>query len=99
MAFYIAKNYTQKITVPGVAESVKLNPNYAMGLFQNAFGTTLTKYITQHRLSHAQRLLTTSSTAITEISSQSGFQSISRFNDIFHRAFGCSPRDYRKLHK
>lgn len=99
MAGFIAQNYTQKITVQDVADLVGLNQNYAMNLFQKSFGTTLISYLTQLRLSHAQRLLTTSDTPITDIAMQSGFQSISRFNDVCSNAFGCSPRQYRKLHK
>ena len=99
MACYIAQNYSQKITVKAVADLVDLHPNYAMTLFHKTFGTTLIAYLTQHRLSHAQRLLTTTRMPITEIAMQSGFQSISRFNDVFSRTFECSPREYRKYHQ
>jgi len=95
MACFIAKNYTQKLTVRQVGEHVNLHPNYAMNLFQKTFGTTLINYLTQHRVSHAQRLLSTTDMPITEIALQSGFLSISRFNDAFCRACGCSPREYR----
>lgn len=98
MARFIAQNYTQKITVQQLAELVDLHPNYAMDLFQKTFGTTLVNYLTHHRLSHVQRLLTTTNEAITDIALLSGFQSISRFNDVFNRNFGCSPRVYRKRH-
>jgi len=80
---------------PTVSEN-GLHPNYAMNLFQKSFGTTLLNYVTQHRVSHAQRLLTTTDLIITEIALQSGFQSISRFNEAFSRMCGCSPREYRK---
>lgn len=99
MACFIAKNYTEKLTIKQIGEFVGLNPNYAMNLFQKAFGTTLTNYLTQHRVSHAQRLLIMTNLQITEIALQSGFRSISRFNDAFYRACGCSPREYRKTHK
>ncbi len=99
MACYVSQNYRQKVTVSQVASTVQLNPNYAMALFQKTIGTTLISYLTQHRLSHAHRLLTTSEKAITEIAFESGFQSISRFNDIFNQAFSCSPRAYRKLQR
>lgn len=98
MACFIARNYTQKLTVQEVAESVKLNPNYAMNLFQKTFGTTLVNYLTQLRVSHAQRLLSTSEIPITEIALESGFSSISRFNDAFYRSSGTSPSEYRKSH-
>jgi AraC-like DNA-binding protein len=99
MACFIAQNYTQKLTVQQIGDFVKLNPNYAMNLFQKTFGTTLINYITQHRVSHAQRLLTTTDKSITDIALQSGFLSISRFNDAFCRTCGCSPREYRKSHQ
>jgi len=99
MASFIAQNYTKKLTVDQVGKIVNLNPSYAINLFQKSFGTTLINYLTQHRVSHAQRLLTTTDMIITEIALQSGFQSISRFNEAFSRLCGCSPRVYRKSHK
>lgn len=98
MACYIAQHYTQKLKVQEIADHVKLNANYAMNLFQKSFGTTLINYITLHRISHAQRLLTTTDKTITEIAFQSGFLSLSRFNDAFSRSCGQSPREYRKSH-
>lgn len=99
MACFIAQNYTEKLTVQQIGDCVKLHPNYAMSLFQKSFGTTLINYLTQHRVSHAQRLLATTDQTVTEIAFASGFLSISRFNDAFRRACGCSPRDYRKSHE
>lgn len=98
MACFIAQNYTESLTVQQIGEYVKLHPNYAMNLFQKTFGTTLINYLTQHRISHAQRLLATTEQSITEIAFNSGFNSISRFNDAFRRACGCTPREYRRSH-
>ena len=39
-----------------IGAAVGLHPNYAMNLFKKVFATTLTEYLTQQRLSHAQRL-------------------------------------------
>jgi AraC-like DNA-binding protein len=99
MACFIAQNYTEKLTVQQIGDFVKLHPNYAMNLFQKTFGTTLNAYLTQHRVSHAQRLLATTDETVTEVAFQSGFLSISRFNDAFRRACGCPPREYRRLHQ
>lgn len=98
IACFIAQNYTQKLTVQHIGEQVNLHPSYAMNLFQKTFGTTLINFLTQHRIAHAQRMLTTSDTSITEIGLQAGFSSMSRFNDAFQRICGCSPREYRKTH-
>lgn len=95
MACYIAQHYTEKLTVDAIGRAVGLHPNYAMSLFQRVFATTLIDYLTQHRVSHAQRLLVTTDQKIVQIALDSGFGSISRFNDAFRRACGCSPREYR----
>jgi AraC family transcriptional regulator, melibiose operon regulatory protein len=99
MACFIAQNYTQPLTVEMIAQHVDLHPSYAMTLFQQTFGTTLIKYVTQHRLSNAQRLLVTTMDSILRIALSSGFGSLSRFNEAFRQSFGCTPREYRRLHR
>jgi len=99
MACFIAQNYTQPLTAETIGQHVGLHPNYAMALFQRAFGTTLIKYVTQHRLSHAQRQLVTTEDLILNIALSSGFGSLSRFNEAFRRACGCTPREYRRQHQ
>jgi AraC-like DNA-binding protein len=98
MACLIAKRYTEPLTVTEISEEVGLHPNYAMGLFKRAFGTTLIDYLVHHRVSHAQRLLATTDDKVVEIAFGSGFNSISRFNEAFRRACGCTPRQYRQSH-
>jgi AraC-like DNA-binding protein len=98
MACLIAQRYTEPLTVEQIGGAVGLNPNYAMGLFKKTFGTTFVDYITHHRVSHAQRLLATSDEKIVEVAFGSGFNSLSRFNEAFRRACGCTPRVYRRQH-
>ncbi|MCF3648817.1 helix-turn-helix domain-containing protein [Synoicihabitans lomoniglobus] len=98
MAAFIAQKYPHEIGVQDIADHVKLHPNYAMNLFQRVFGTTLIKCLTQHRVSHAQRLLVTTDASIAEIALASGFNSISRFNQAFREGCHCTPRDFRRGH-
>lgn len=99
MACLIAQRYIERLTIEDIGKEVKLHPNYAMSLFQKTFGTTLIEYLTQHRVSHSQRLLATTDMKIVDVAFSSGFGSISRFNDAFRRACGCSPREYRQQHQ
>lgn len=98
IACLIAQRYTEQLTVTEIGRAVGLHPNYAMGLFKKAFGTTLLDYLMHHRISHAQRLLATTDDKIVEVAFASGFNSISRFNETFRRACGCTPREYRVQH-
>jgi len=99
IACFLAQHYREPLTTEQIGKAVGLHPNYAMNLFKKVFATTLTQYLTQHRLSHAQRLLATTNGKILGIAMDSGFGSVSRFNDAFRRAFGCSPREYRQEHR
>lgn len=95
MACLVAQRYLEPLTAETIGEGVDLHPNYAMNLFKKTFGTTLIDYITHHRVSHAQRLLVTTEDKILEVAMASGFNSLSRFNEAFRRACGCTPREYR----
>lgn len=99
MAAFIAQHYREPLTMARIGQAVGLHPNYAMNVFRRAFGTTLLEYITQHRLSQAQRLLVTTEDLVLNIALSSGFGSLSRFNEAFRRAFGCTPREYRLKHR
>lgn len=98
LACYIARHFHEPLTADGIAKANHLHPNYAMNLFRKAFGTTITSFVTQHRISHAQRLLVTTGDSILDVALTAGFQSLSRFNEVFKKACGCSPREYRKTH-
>jgi AraC family transcriptional regulator, melibiose operon regulatory protein len=99
MAQLIARRYTEPLTIEMIAGAVNLHPNYAMGLFRKAFGMTLIDYLTQHRVSHAERLLVTTEEKVLQVAMDSGFGSMSRFSEAFHRACGCSPREYRRQYR
>jgi AraC-like DNA-binding protein len=99
IAQLIAQRYTEPLTIDMIGRAVKLHPNYAMSLFRKAFGMTLVEYLTQHRVSHAQRLLVTTDEKILQVALNSGFGSMSRFSEAFQRECGCSPREYRRRYR
>jgi AraC-like DNA-binding protein len=99
MATFIARRYKDPIGLVAVAREVDLHPDYASALFRKAFGVTPTRFIVQHRVSHAQRMLVTGDAKVLEVAMDSGFGSLSRFNAAFRNLCGCSPRQYRALHR
>ena len=96
MAIFIAKNYANSIRVFDVGEAVGLHPDYANSIFKKAFGCTLSEYISEERIAHAQRKLLSTNMSITEVAFDCGFNSVSRFNAAFLKMNGCTPREYRK---
>jgi AraC-like DNA-binding protein len=96
VAAYITQNYTDPLTLADIGAHVGLHPNYTAQLFQKAFGITINAYIIEYRLSHAQRLLITTDTKVVDVALASGFNTLSRFNEAFKNACGCTPREYRR---
>ena len=99
IACFVAQHYLEPLTIEQIGKAVGLHPNYAMNTFKRAFSTTISEYIRQHRIFHAQRLLAKSDDKILSVALSSGFGSISHFNDAFRRACGVSPREYRRGHR
>ncbi|RZY28603.1 AraC family transcriptional regulator [Escherichia coli] len=80
-----------------VAEHVKLNANYAMGIFQRVMQLTMKQYITAMRINHVRALLSDTDKSILDIALTAGFRSSSRFYSTFGKYVGMSPQQYRKL--
>ena len=99
LAAYIAQHYQDPLFIDEVAKHVGLHPNYAMSLFKKTFNITINEYLTQHRLSHAQRLLATTDDKIVDIAFDAGYPTLSRFYEAFKKSCGCSPSHYRRDHQ
>ena len=96
MALFIARHYSETLSVEQIARVVNLHPNYAMKLFRDQFHTSILDYLARHRVAHAQRLLLTTDKQIMQIGLESGFGSSSRFYAVFKRCCGQSPGRYRR---
>jgi AraC family transcriptional regulator, melibiose operon regulatory protein len=95
MTRYIAEHYAEPLRVADIARVVGLHPNYALTLFRRVLGMGIVDYVTQHRVTHAQRLLATTDSGVLEIAFASGFGSASRFYVAFKSECGLSPGAYR----
>ena len=96
MLEYIAENHDKNLNTEQVAEHVKLNTNYAMGIFQRVMQLTMKQYITAMRINHARILLSDSHKTVYDIALTVGFNSNSRFYDTFQKVVGMTPNKYRK---
>ena len=97
MLEFIAVNYDQVLTINAIAEHVKLNPNYAMGIFQRVMQLTMKQYITAMRINHVRALLSDTDKTILDIALTAGFGSSSRVYSTFQKYVGMPPQKYRKL--
>ena len=95
IALFIAQNYHSSLKVSDIGKAVGLHPDYANMIFKKAFGVTLSEYVLEERIAHAQRRLVSTRASITSIAYECGFNSISRFNAAFRKINKCTPREFR----
>jgi len=95
MAAYIADHYQEEIDIDAIASAAQLHPKYAMTLFRAHCGMTIGEYLSQQRLSQAQRLLATTDRKVVDVALASGFGSLSQFYAVFQRFCGQSPKSFR----
>ena len=64
--------------------------------FNEYYGTSPGKWLTNRRLEHTKLLLTTSKKTIGEIIYDSGFENVSHFSRVFKENYGVSPLQFRQ---
>ena len=93
---YINEHFRENISVEDIANKFFLNSNYFCSLFRKETGLKCGDYIRNLRMDHAVRLVTLTKLSITDIASESGYNSISSFLRDFKAHFGVSPTKMRK---
>ncbi len=94
---YIDSNYAEQLTLEQISEYLNLNTYYFCRLFKKATNSTFTEYLNFVRVCKSEKLLTSSSMSVSDISLDVGFASVSYFNRVFKRFKGCSPNEYKKI--
>jgi AraC-like DNA-binding protein/ligand-binding sensor protein len=96
---YMAEHFRDPISLPEVADQAALSPAYFSRLFKTATGITFTQCVQSLRLAEAKKLLQKTDMAISNIAFECGFNNLSYFNELFHKAENCSPSKFRKKHR
>lgn len=96
---YIHENYMNDLSISDISASCNLSQYYFMKFFKKHLGITCTEYINIYRLEIASKLLNTSDSSITEISFETGFNSVSYFNKLFKDKFKLTPKEFRNANK
>lgn len=93
---YMQSNYTEELTLEGVAETFSYTPTYISHMFRKYAGTTFKTYLQNLRLEHGYRMLNDTNISIGDIAMRCGFASSKSFSTFFHRKYGIMPGEFRK---
>ncbi len=91
----VATEYANDLSVEQLASRCNMSVSYFRKAFCDNVGMGPQQYIIHVRLSMAEHLLRTTEKPILDIADEVGFHSLSSFNRLFLRAYGCSPRSLR----
>lgn len=93
---YIYDNFTQPLYAEQLAELAHMSTNHFHRYFKQRTEMTLTDFINRLRIGKACKLLLQTSSPISVISDQCGFNNVSNFNRRFLAIKNCTPRTFRK---
>lgn len=96
---YIDKNYNENISLKSIAEAVNANQYYLSHIFKMEMGMSPIRYVTRRRIGEAQNLLINTNLNITEIALNVGYTNSNYFQNVFRKAVGLTPGNYRKKWK
>jgi two-component system response regulator YesN len=95
-AEYVHSHLSADLSIRTLGEELRMSPNYFCSLFRKEAGVTFSSYVNRTRLEASAYLLEHTDQRISEIADNAGFRDSVYFTQVFKKAYGCSPREYRK---
>lgn len=93
---FIYQHFASQVRVRDVAQHSGTSLRRLQSRFKHELGLTIVQYINQLRMEQAKKLLSYTTGNIQQVATQSGFTDGKYFGKLFTRAFGQSPRQYRR---
>ena len=92
---YIQKHLDEQISLDELARVACFSPFHFHRIFRGMMGESLKEHIRRLRLERAGIQLRKSSTSITQIAFQAGYEALESFIRAFKEIFGVAPSEYR----
>jgi AraC-like DNA-binding protein len=98
---YIARHYSERLTVEKLAAMVDLNAAYFGSLFSRETGTSVNHYIARIRIRNAENILRSGAYRVRDVAEQCGYSDMYHFYKHFKALTGLPPSKFipRKAQK
>jgi AraC-like DNA-binding protein len=93
---YVMKNFREKITLSEVAAIANMSPTSLSRYFKVHANKTFSDFLTEIRVGHSCKLLSSQTINISQVCYDSGFNTLSNFNRQFKSVTHYNPLEYRK---
>jgi len=100
LELYLEQHYTEKLSLKKISAELHIGTTKLCALAKEiAPDSSITKLISQKRVTAAKKLLLKENLSIAAISETVGFSDYNYFTKIFRKHVGMTPTDYRKYHQ
>jgi len=93
---YVMKNFREKVSLNDVAAIANMTPSAFSRYFKVHANKTFSDFLTEIRVGHSCKMLTSQTINIAQVCYDSGFSTLSNFNRQFKAITHYSPLEYRK---
>lgn len=92
---YMQDHFHEDINIEDVAYSLGISASYLHQLFKREMNRTFLDYLTELRIERAKRILDSEDAKMTDVCARVGYRSPQHFSQVFRKATGLSPHQYR----
>lgn len=93
---YVLKHFKEEIRLGEIADMVNMTESAFCRYFKNRTNKTFSDFVSEIRIGHACKLLSSEKQSISQICYESGFNTLSNFNKQFKDVVGKTPSEYQK---
>jgi AraC-like DNA-binding protein len=93
---HVSSHFKTELDLSDTAALVHMTPSAFCHYFKKYTKKTFTQYVNEVRIGYACKLLMETGMNVSEVSFQSGYNSLSRFNKCFKKIAGKTPLSYRR---
>lgn len=92
----LTADLARRVTVEQLAARLRVSPSSLKKYFTMLYGSTVTAYMQQRRCEEAARLLRETGLKVGQVAERVGYANQGKFGEVFRRAMGCAPLEYRR---
>ena len=93
---YVDLHFKETLTLDQLAEEAHMNKYYLSHAFKEEYGVSPINYLISRRIEESKYLLTETDLSMSQIAHVLGFSSSSYFSQVFRKAQGTGPMEFRR---